>query len=498
MTSSFAEPGVVAGVLEDDNELPPLYVDLDGCLIRTDLLVESFLFAARRVDIWLRLPLWLARGKAHLKAQLAARAEIDPALLPYNASLVNYLRAERQKGRRIVLATASHRHLAEAVATHLGCFDAVIASDETSNLRGLRKLEAIRANQGNDDPFCYAGNDRTDLVIWRAAHRAVIVNAPRRVAAIASKHTEVEFAVEDRPPPLKHLFRALRPHQWIKNFLIFIPLLASGAFFDVEGWVNALLAFAAFSATASGIYILNDLADINADRKHPRKRLRPFASGAVQPALGIVAAIGLLGGGLILAAHIGATTLALIIVYAVTSIAYSLYLKEQPLVDVFTLSFLYNVRLFVGGEATAYRVSLWLLGFAFFLFLGLALIKRVTELRASELMPANKQIPNRGYYPSDVLILGLMGVAASFTSSIVLALYLQDRSAQAIYANPVLLWPLVPLLLFWQCRLWLSTQRGYMHDDPIIYSARDWVSWLVAGIAGALIALAHQRGIILP
>lgn len=494
MTASFTETDIAAATRGDAACAPPLYVDLDGCLIRTDLLVESFLLNAKKPDTWWRLPLWLLRGKAHLKAQLAARVDLDPSLLPYNSGLLDYLRAERGKGRRIVLATASHRRFAEAVAAHLGCFDAVIASDETSNLRGHQKLEAIRADQTEAADFCYAGNDRTDLAIWRSAHRAIIVNAPRHVAARARRITEVEFAIDDRPPLFKNLLRAMRPYQWIKNFLIFIPLLASGAFFDVAGWTRAMLAFAAFSATASAIYILNDLTDLNADRQHPRKRRRPFASGAVPATIGVITGIGLLVGGLGLAATIGVTTLALIIGYAATSLAYSLALKEQPLIDVFTLSLLYNIRLFVGGEATHYRVSLWLLGFAFFLFLGLALIKRVAELRASELAPAHKQIPNRGYYPGDSSMLGLMGVAASFTSSIVLALYLQDRSAQAIYANPTVLWPLVPLLLFWQCRLWLSTQRGYMLDDPIVYSARDWVSWLVVGIAAALIALAHQAG----
>jgi 4-hydroxybenzoate polyprenyltransferase len=467
---------------------PPLYVDLDGCLLRTDLLIESFLVAARKFDTWYRLPMWLLCGKAYLKARLAERAELIPELLPYNTKLLDYLRAERASGRNLVLATASNRRLAEAVAAYLGCFDAVIASDEATNLRGKHKLDAIKAHV-TDKEFSYAGNDRTDLPIWRAARRAVIVNAPRRVAAAAGRATDVELVIDDRPPLAKNLLRALRPHQWLKNLLVFVPLLASGAFSDVNGWVATLLAFAAFCATASGIYVVNDLTDLAADRQHPRKRKRPFASGAVQASVGLATGAALLAIGLSLAWITGAV--GLIVVYALTSLSYSVYLKEQPLIDVFTLSFLYNIRMFVGGVVSSHHVSPWLLGFGFFLFLGLALIKRVAELQARGGGSA-KQVPGRGYYPGDTSILGLMGVAATFTSSVVLALYLQNDVAQVVYANPLFLWPIVPLLLFWQCRLWLSTQRGYMLDDPIVYSARDWVSWLVGAVMAALFLLAHQ------
>jgi 4-hydroxybenzoate polyprenyltransferase/phosphoserine phosphatase len=495
MTASITVPGKAAAEPPNGNSpVPPLYVDLDGCLIRTDLLVESLLHAARRLDTWYRLPAWLLRGKAYLKARLAERAALDPALLPYNAELMAYLNGERQRGRRVVLATASSRRLADAVAVHLKCFDAVIASDEKRNLRGQQKLDAIMAHSDGSG-FAYAGNDRSDLPIWRAAQQGLIVNASRRVAAAARRVTQVELVIQDRPPILKNLFRAIRPHQWLKNLLIFIPLLASGSFWYIDGWMASLLAFAAFCATASGIYVLNDLTDLAADRQHPRKRARPFASGAVPVSIGGAMSAVLLAIGLSLAAIAGHIALALTVIYALTSVGYSLYLKGRPLIDVFTLSFLYMIRLFIGGEVSGNRVSLWLLGFAFFLFLGLALIKRVAELGISDARSA-KPLPRRGYYPSDISILGLMGVAASFTSSIVLALYLQDRAATAIYANPALLWPIVPLLLFWQCRLWLSTQRGYMLDDPIVYSARDWVSWLVVGIIAMLILLAHQPGLV--
>jgi 4-hydroxybenzoate polyprenyltransferase len=470
--------------------LPPLYVDLDGCLVRTNLLSEGLLAAMRDFKIWPRLPGWLMRGKAYLKARIAERVAPDVANLPYSEALVDYIKAERQRGRRVVLATAANSRWAEAVANHLGCFDAVIASDEIRNLRGKNKLEAITA-QRIGGAFAYAGNSWADVPIWRMADAALIVNAPRLVGKAAARAAKVEFVVRDRPPLARSLVKALRPHQWLKNLLVFVPLLAAGTFADAGAWASTFLAFVAFCATASGAYVLNDLTDLSADRQHPRKRERPFASGAIPIEAGAAIGVVLVTAGILLGAVVSSFVAVLIGIYVITSLGYSLYLKERPLIDVFTLSFLYGIRLFVGGEASQNRVSLWLLAFAFFLFLGLALTKRVSELHAIG-VDASRRVPNRGYYPIDTAMLGLMGVAASFTSSIVLALYLQDNAARVVYANPAFLWPLVPLLLFWQCRLWLSTQRGYMLDDPIVYAARDWVSWLVFAVGAILVVLAHQ------
>jgi 4-hydroxybenzoate polyprenyltransferase len=287
----------------------------------------------------------------------------------------------------------------------------------------------------------------------------------------------------------------MRPHQWVKNLLVFVPIFTAHAIADASAWISASLTFAAFCATASAIYLANDATDLAADRKHSRKRLRPFASGALPLTTGLGAAALLAVAGLALGLASG--TLAVIAVYAALSTAYSLKLKEMPLIDVFLLGGLYTIRIFGGGVATGHALSLWLLAFSGFLFLGLALLKRVAELGPAKPASAG-QVARRGYMPADLPILQMLGCSASFASSLVLALFVQREATAAQYASPGLLWGIVPVMLFWQCRLWLSTARGYMHDDPIIYSARDWVSWLVGGALMLLLLLAYSLPFDLP
>jgi 4-hydroxybenzoate polyprenyltransferase len=278
----------------------------------------------------------------------------------------------------------------------------------------------------------------------------------------------------------------MRPHQWAKNLLVFVPLVAARAIGDLPGWGAAGMIFLAFCLTASGIYLVNDLCDLAADRRHPAKSRRPFASGALPVQWGLVAAPLLLLLGLAIGAAVG--TLSLLLIYAGCSLAYSLWLKSRPLVDVFLLAALYGLRLLAGGEATGYHVSAWLLAFSSFVFLGLAIVKRVAELRS---LPAGRgtRAAGRGYGADDLPIMQLMGVASSFVASLVLALYVQSELGSPLGREPTVAWVLVPLVLFWQCRVWLATSRGRMNDDPIVFAARDWVSWLVAGCAFGVLLL---------
>jgi 4-hydroxybenzoate polyprenyltransferase len=291
---------------------------------------------------------------------------------------------------------------------------------------------------------------------------------------------------------LRGLIRALRPHQWVKNLLVFVPIVTARAVGDVHGWFEALLMFAAFSATASGIYLLNDLCDLAADRQHPKKCARPFASGALPLQIGLVAAplLVIVGAGIAAAAG----TLPVLVFYAAMSVAYSFYFKAQPLVDVFLLAGLYTVRVIGGGVATGYHVSLWLLAFSSFLFLGLALVKRVAELQELAKREERK-VAGRGYRAGDAPILLAMGVGASFITSLVLTLYVQAELIPGGDRRPTLAWAIVPLMLFWQCRIWLATARGRMHHDPIVFAARDWVSWLVAGASFGVLLLGDKISI---
>jgi 4-hydroxybenzoate polyprenyltransferase len=466
----------------------PLCVDLDGTLTYSDTLLEGIVSHPRDARLADAVITLFSRGRSAFKQRIAANAPFDPALLPYNQALLNYLVKEKGEGRHLVLATAANHAIADAVAKHIGLFDEVVASDETHNLKGRAKAAALCARFGKHG-FAYAGNDRSDLSVWESSGAALLVNVPPGVARRARRLVPVEMTLPRHPAPLSALLRAMRPHQWVKNFLVFIPIFTAHAVSDLSAWYSAALVFAAFCATASAIYIFNDATDLAADRRHPRKRLRPFASGALPLSTGLLAACLLAVLGLSMAAASG--TLLVLLTYAAMSTAYSLSLKEQPLVDVFMLGALYTIRMFGGGVATGHELSLWLLAFSGFLFLGLALLKRVAELTSIKRIEG-QLVARRGYASSDMPVLQTFGCCASFASSLVLALFVQREATAAQYASPGLLWGIVPLMLFWQCRLWLSTTRGYMHDDPIIYSARDWVSWIVGAAVMLILLLAYS------
>jgi 4-hydroxybenzoate polyprenyltransferase len=468
----------------------PLVVDLDGSLVHTDTSLECVVALAKRpLELLRAISAW-GNGRARVKQELATAAELDPALLPYNQELLSYLREQQAEGRSLVLATGADRRIATAVAQHLDLFDAVLASDGSTNLTGRAKLAAIRDSVG-ERPFTYVGNSRTDLAVWCEAEGAICVNARPSVARAAARVAAIESAFPREQGWLRPLLRAIRPYQWAKNLLVFVPLVAARAIGDLAGWGEAFLMFIAFCCTASGIYLINDLLDLAADRQHPNKRRRPFASGALPLEVGLVAAPVLILAGCALSAAVGA--LPLLLGYAAGSCVYSLWLKSHAMVDVFLLAGLYGARLLGGGVATGYHVSLWLLAFSSFLFLGLALVKRVAELVA---LPRGdgRVIAGRGYHADDLPILQVMGVAASFVAALVLALYVQSQLMSGVDHRPTVSWIIVPLILFWQCRIWLATSRGTMTDDPIVYAARDWVSWLVAICCFGVLLLDHLIG----
>ncbi len=484
-----------------DSDRRPLVVDLDGSLVRTDTLIECGVAALSR-PVKLARALSALRGRAAFKAALAEIAALDPALLPYNRELLAFLREEQKRGRPLVLATAADRRIALAVAQHLDLFDAVLSSDGVVNLAGAAKLAAIEEALGRRD-FSYVGNENRDLTVWRDAASAITVDASPRLERAVARVAPIERSFPRDPARNLAILRAMRPHQWVKNLLVFVPLVTARAVGDIGGWAEAFLTFWAFSLTASGIYLINDLCDLAADRQHPQKCARPFASGVLPPQIGlIVAPLLVIAGGSLGAASGIWPVLAL---YAGLSLGYSFFLKAQPLVDVFVLAALYTIRLIGGGIATGHTVSLWLLAFSSFLFLSLAIVKRVAELQdmakrerrglarleGGARRDADK-IAGRGYLIGDLYILELMGVAASFVTSLVLALYVQSEMMPGGDHRPTLAWGIVPLILFWQCRIWFVTLRGEMHHDPIVYAARDWVSWVVTLASFALLLLSSK------
>lgn len=458
----------------------PLCVDLDGTLIRGDMFLETALEAVRDKPLSLvqMLPsVW--RGRAWLKRRLARTSRFDPAHLPYDERLVDYLHGEHASGRMLVLATASDELVARRIADHLKLFDKILASDGRRNLKGNVKREILVRYFG-ENAFSYAGNDKSDFAVWRSASSAITVNAPRHVVRTAARLARIEADFPPEGNKLVELGKALRLYQWVKNGLVFLPAILAHRLLEPPVAVAAATMFIAFSLAASGCYILNDLLDLPSDRANPRKRGRPFACGSLPVSFaGFGPVLILLGISLGFTANWQSG--ALVSLYVLLTTLYSTVLKQKVLVDVFMLATLYTMRLFSGSVATSLTLSNWLLTFSGFTFLALAVMKRCAELWGLHSRGLRKA-GRRGYSVQDLDILRVIGVTSSFVAALVLALYVDTDMARGLYGKPDLLWVIVPVFLFWICRLWLSTERGQMHDDPIIFTSRDWVSQLCGTI----------------
>lgn len=463
-----------------------IFVDLDGTLIRSDLLWESLFMAARAAPVsLLSLPLWLSSGKARLKHELAMRSDFDPALLPYRTEVVEFLTEARARGRRVVLATGANQKLAHAVARHLGIFDAVMASDEAVNLTSQRKLDRIVEHCGVHG-FDYVGNSHEDLCLLAAASEATVV-APDRAAARWQQASGATL-IGHEGGTAKAALKAMRPHQWMKNLLIFVPLVLSLEFFNLAMLASAMLAFFAFSFAASAVYILNDLLDLKADRRHKTKCRRPFASGALSISTGVKMAAALLGAAVLMSLVLPVEFQLVLALYLAVTTAYSFALKRMLLIDVMTLAGLYTVRVFAGEAACDIAPSFWLLAFSIFFFLSLALVKRYTELQDFG-AGADRATTGRGYVDADLETLSQAGMASGFASVLVLALYIDSMEIQQAYSSPMLVWFLCPLVLYIIVRIWVLARRQQMHDDPVVFILRDWRSQMMIGF-GALMFMA--------
>jgi len=466
----------------------PIFVDLDGTLVRTDLLFETFLSAVKRQPwVLLFVPFWLMRGKAYAKRKLAERGPLRVELLPYDEQVVTFLAGEREAGRRLVLATASDAALAAEVSAHLGLFDGVIASDGSRNVKSSTKLAMIRELCAG--PFDYVGNAGADIPIWSAAGKAIAVRTPRGVLRRAERSGIAVAVLARSENPLPALARAVRPHQWAKNALIFLPLLASHIYTDLSLFAACALAFVAFSLCASSVYILNDLLDLDSDRAHPRKRRRPFAAGELPIPLGLAATVVLLVLSAALALFVGPTLLGVLGIYFVLTLSYSLRLKAIVLVDTIVLALLYTIRVIAGFAATSLVPSFWLLAFALFLFFGLAMMKRF-----SELIDARKRNvvapPGRGYRADDLDVVGIFGAVTGCLAILILAFYINTADVTRLYGHPARLWGIVPVLLYWVSKVWLIAHRGEMNEDPVVYALTDRESLIIFLICVGIATLA--------
>jgi len=482
-------PQVVSQPVPKASNTRPICVDLDGTLVKSDTLFDSLLVLARtHPGILLRLPAAFLKGKAAFKSFVTSHVELDVAHLPYNRTLLHFLQEERTRGRKLYLATGANFRLAERVASHLGLFEGVLGSDDTTNLTGQRKLAALE-NQFRPNGFAYIGNDVADLPLLATAPESMLANptfalrSRLRKQGVRPSHTFVE-----RADIFRSLVKAIRPHQWAKNLLIFLPpLLAHDR--SIPVLVKASLAFLCFCCTASGTYLINDLLDIEADRQSAKKRLRPFASGDLAPVTGLIASAVLLIVGFTIAQSLPLQFMLWLVFYIASTFAYSLYLKRVPLVDVLVLSGLYTLRLIAGGAATNTPISHWLAGFAIFLFLSLAIVKRFAELENIRL--AGKQLKNgRGYVMTDIEQMRSFGTASAFAAVVVFANYISNIEVVRLYHHSHYLWLIVPCMILWLCRVWLLASRGELNEDPVAFALTDVPSLVIGGIVLVIILAA--------
>lgn len=466
---------------------PLLVVDLDGTLIRSDMLYESFWSAFARD--W-RTPLAalaaLVRGKAALKARLAALGAPDPASLPYCPEVLQAIRDWRAEGGRVVLVTAADQTIANAIANHLDLFDEVHGSDGTTNLKGAAKAGFLRRLYGT--AYTYIGDSAVDLAVWREAEGAMTVGLhPGLKAKVEAIRPDARHLAPPRPL-LAAALRAMRPHQWFKNTLIFFPLIAAHDF-NAGAVAQGLLAVIAFSLVASSVYVLNDLLDIASDRAHPRKRLRPLASGALPLQTGMAMVPILLLAGVGVALLLPPLFLLVLAAYYVITVAYSLWFKRQPIIDICLLASLYTMRVIAGAAASGIALSVWLLAFSAFLFFALAAVKRQAEL-VDMAQRGITEAAGRGYRVSDLPVVTQLATASGLVAVLVLMLYLNEPEVLTLYHHPVLLWAACLVLLYWIARMVLVASRGKMDDDPTVFAARDRISLLSVAIIGALFVAA--------
>jgi len=462
----------------------PLCVDLDNTLLRTDLLFESFVAALKRHPTSVLLtPFWLLKGRAFLKQQIARRGGACVRDLPIRDELLEFLRVQRRSGRRLVLVSAAAQPLASVVGERLDLFDEVLGSNGTENLKGPRKARLLEEKFGRGG-FDYIGDSRSDFAVWRSARHALVVSdRPRFVDAIRSI-VPVEAVFRRSHGKLKTWMNALRLHQWSKNLLVFVPVLTSHRLFENAVLFHGFVAFFSFSLFCSGMYLVNDLVDLEADRRHETKRLRPLASGELSIASAIVSAPLLLIAGLALASLGGFLLMLCLGAYGAASLTYTLWFKRVVMLDVVVLACLYSVRLFAGGAATGIYCSEWLLAFSVFFFFCLATVKRYSELRT---LPSTDEspAPGRGYLRSDLEVISALGSSSGLISVLVLILYIMSPEVRLLYHHRLVLLLLCPLFLYWTARIWFKAHRGEVPEDPVVFALSDRTSYFT----GALTAL---------
>jgi 4-hydroxybenzoate polyprenyltransferase len=450
----------------------PLVVDLDDTLVRTDTLYEMALALLKQKPLkLLSIAAWLMKGRAYLKQRLAETVNLECETLPLNEEVVAMIKDASGRGRKVVIATATDQRIAEQTAARLEEPVAVYASDGTNNLKGKAKAE--RLTQLFPQGFDYAGDSRADLPVWQAARNAIVVNASKSTLRRAKATANVTDVLPRPKPIARALVKSMRPHQWMKNVLIFVPAVLSGRIFDPAAWPALVLAFLALGLVASATYIVNDAWDIRDDRLHWSKRKRPLASGDLPLGVGIaMVPVGLVAG-FALAFAAGLTTAMAVGIYLVLTLTYSFYLKRIIIHDALALASLFTLRLAVGTVAVHAQPSPWLFVFSMFFFLSLALAKRHTEI-ARVLARGGKVINGRGYRPEDLPLVLSAGISSGIAAVVIMVLYISsDAFRLSFRGDGEWLWGFPPLIFIIVGRIWSVCQRDELDDDPVVFAVKD-------------------------
>ncbi len=471
------------------NEVP-LFVDLDGTLLKTDLAEEMLVRGIRSIDsLFGAFKAYCTTGLGGLKRSLVEAVGFTPAFLPYKQSVRDYVRQAKTDGRRVILMTAADQIAAQQIADFIGDFDEVIGSTPRHNLKGQRKLQAIKEIVG-DGQFEYIGDSRADIPIWEAATYRGFAHIPGAAKELAAQSSQVTLLPELSKSKLRSLIKAMRPYQWSKNVLVLAPLLFAHEYDDPVNLARSVQAFTIFSICASSAYLFNDVLDLEADRAHPTKSLRPFAAGDLSPRFGLAASLVLLVLSFLFAfGSMGPAFGAVTVLYFLMTTTYSLVLKSFSTIDVVVLSLLYTVRILAGSAALLFYPSSWLLIFSLFFFLSLAYLKRYTELLKAK---GSENLPSRNYWKEDLSIVQTFGITSGGLSLLTMAQYIQNEAARGVYKTPLLLWAIIPLMMFWIYRAWMWASRGKLGDDPIIFAATDRVSLISGVIIVGIILLAYR------
>lgn len=466
----------------------PLFVDLDGTLTLSDVSFESLLALIRKNPFYIFLVLaWLLKGRSYCKRQIAKRVKLDVSTLPLETDLLNFLKSEKKRGRKLILASASDELLVKPVAEEIDIFDDVIAGEGKENISGKNKLKKIQ-EYCKGKGFAYAGNSNVDFHVWDEADEQIVVTNSKSFAARAKKRypdaTFYQVAGE-----LKPLLKSLRPHQWVKNLLIFAPIIMAHRIAEIDLLLASVYSFIAFCLCASAVYVVNDLFDLESDRKHARKSKRPLASGLLSIRFALLVPPLFFISSITIALFLRPAFFLYLLIYIIATCAYSFRLKQIAVIDIILLSLLYTLRIMAGGAATQIPVSYWLKSFALFIFLSLACIKRYSELLLQGENNGGK-LHGRGYQSGDRQAIASFGAASGYIAILVLVFYISSKDVTSLYDNHEILWLLCPLFLYWITRIWLLAWRGEVHDDPIVFALRDVASYVVAFAVGMLLLLA--------